>query len=115
MAKEWKDVTNYFSESRRHYNGKYLELDLVLEEKYEIQRYVVIDGDFEADYEIFVNVGKYYGSIYTNEPDRVFEEVKNEIYKESFKKNKFNVKFYEKLRDKYGLGLYNDAFFNLNL
>lgn len=28
MAK-WRDVTDYFSESQRHYNGKYLEQDEV--------------------------------------------------------------------------------------
>ena len=28
---KWKDVTNNFSEEARHYNGKYLEIDYVLD------------------------------------------------------------------------------------
>lgn len=31
--KEWRDITNNYSEKRRHYNGKYLEKSLLLDEE----------------------------------------------------------------------------------
>ena len=41
MEKEWKDITNYFSEKQRHYNGKYLVVDYLLDEEIEVQLYEV--------------------------------------------------------------------------
>ena len=113
MKKEWKEVTNYFSEEARHYNGKYLLKSIVLEDVIELQLYEVLEGDFEADYEIFIAAGKYYGSIYTNEPYEIYDEIKQAIYKESFNKNKYQKRFFKKLREKYGLGLYSDAFVSM--
>ena len=114
MEKEWKEVTNYFSEEQRHYNGKYLELDIVLEDAYELQLYRVIDtSKFSGKYEIFVNLGDRYGPIYLNEPEETFEAIKKEIYEESFKENRFSHEFYSKLSKKYDLAFPTDAFFNL--
>ena len=39
--KDWKDLTNYFNEKQRHYNGKYLLVDYLLDEKNEVQLYEV--------------------------------------------------------------------------
>ena len=31
--KEWRDIANNYSKKRRHYNGKYLEKSLLLDEE----------------------------------------------------------------------------------
>lgn len=114
MEKEWKDVTNYFSEKQRHYNGKYLELDLVIDNIAEIQLYRVINtSEFPGKYEIFVNLGDRYGSLYKDDPYETFEAIKKELYDESFKENKFSHEFYSKLSKKYGISFPTDAFFSL--
>ncbi len=43
--KEWRDIANNYSKKRRHYNGKYLEKSLLLDEETEIQLYRVIEKE----------------------------------------------------------------------
>ncbi len=109
------DVTNYFTKSQRHYNGKYLELDLVLDNTIEIQLYTVIDKNkFDNDFEIFVNLGDRYGSIYLDDPYETYEAIKKDLYEESFKENSFSHEFFDELSKKYDIHYAIDAYFALN-
>ena len=66
---------------RKHYNGKYLLEDHVLNEKYEVQLWKVIETErLDYNYEIFVNMPKFYASCYPDvKPYEVFNEIKKEI------------------------------------
>lgn len=87
MEKQWIDITNNYSEDSRHYNRKYLEKSFLLDEEIEIQIYEVIKDEFDYTHEIFVNCKHFYGSTYPkNNPYELFEQMKGDIYKESFKK-----------------------------
>lgn len=87
MEKEWKDITNYFSEKQRHYNGKYLVVDYILDEEIEVQLYEVEEEWFDYEYEIFVNSDPFYGSTYQDKDFyEMIEATKKDIYEESFKK-----------------------------
>lgn len=110
--KEWRDITNNYSEKRRHYNGEYLEKSLLLDEETKIQLYKVIEDGFDYDYEIFVNHEKFYGSTYPDNPYEAFEQMKEDLYKESFKKNKYSKKFINEFTTKYHIWISSDCFFS---
>ena len=57
---EWKDVTDTFSEERRHYNGKYLEQDEVYGDELEVS----IFSALEEEWEIYFSFGIFYGIVY---------------------------------------------------
>ena len=114
MEKEWKDITNYFSEKQRHYNGKYLVVDYLLDEEIEIQLYEVEEDGFDYEYEIFVNSNPFYGSTYPDtDPYEMLEAMKKDIYEESFKKNKYSKKFINAFAKKYDLGIAADSYFSM--
>lgn len=50
---KWEDVTDYFSESRRHWKGRYLEIDEVAFGQIECSLFSCPDDDWE----IFVKYG----------------------------------------------------------
>lgn len=111
MEKEWVDITDNYSERSRHYNGKYLLKSMLLDEEVEIQIYSFDDDEYV--YEIFVNSEKFYGSCYPREGAfEIYEQMKNDIYKESFKKNKYSKNFINRFADKYNLGIAFDSFFS---
>lgn len=110
--KEWRDITNNYSEKSRHYNGKYLEKSLLLDEEMEIQLYKVIESGFDYDYEIFVNHEKFYGSTYPDDPYTTYEKMKDDLYNESFKKNRYSKKFINEFIEKYKIGIASDSFFS---
>lgn len=111
MEKEWIDITDNYSERSRHYNGKYLQKSMLLDEEVEIQIYTIDDDEYV--HEIFVNSEKFYGSCYPREGAyEVYEQMKNDIYKESLKKNKYSSNFINKFAEKYGLCIAPDSFFS---
>ena len=84
---------------------------MLLDEEVEIQIYSFDDDDYV--YEIFVNSEKFYGSCYPREGAyEIYEQMKNDIYKESLKKNKYSKNFINRFADKYNLGIAADSFFS---
>ena len=68
-------------------------VDYLLDEKIEVQLYEVEEG-FDYKYEIFVNSAPFYGSTYPDTDSyEMMETMKNDIYEENFKKNKYSRKF----------------------
>lgn len=113
MENKWEDVTDCFSEKREHYNGKYLLEDHVLNEKYEVQLWKVIETErLDYNYEIFVNMPKFYASCYPDvKPYEVFNEIKKEIEGRLKLKNPFPWPYIEKFIKKYNMGIAMDSFF----
>lgn len=70
----WKNVTNTFSEKRRHYMHTYLEICEVYDEAVEVS----VFSSESQPYEIYVSYGNMYGIIYSNVEDTYakFEEIK---------------------------------------
>ena len=60
MANSWRDVTDCFSESQRHYRGTYMEIDEVYDESVEVSLFSAPD----EKYEIYISYGRMYGTIY---------------------------------------------------
>ena len=117
MPKEWKEITDYFSEKRRHYNGKYMLVDYLLDDNIEVQLYKSEDDDDpEMKYEIFFIAPHFYGSTYPDtEPYKIVEAMKEDLYKESLKKKPFSDKFIGMFCKKYSIEIPFDAFFNFKL
>lgn len=121
----WIDVTNTFTEERKHYNGVYLEFSNVY-----------VDGECDADdvdeesaiievcyyssetkpYEIYFTFGKMFGIIYTNEKDgrSLVEKVKDELVKEYEKNKEPSNSFINTFCEKYDVCISNDMFFNFD-
>ena len=101
MKKEWKDFTGFYSGESKF--GKCLLGYYVLDNAVEVRLYKVVESGFDYRYEIFVHFSKLcYGSIYLDkEPYKLMEEMKKDIYEESFKKNRYSRKFTDDLSRKY--------------
>lgn len=82
-----------------------------MKKQIEIQLYRVIEDCFDYDYEIFVNYEKFYGSTYPNNPYGTFEQMKEDLYKECFKKDKYSKKFINEFTTKYHIWISSDCFF----
>ena len=95
---------------RKHYNGKYLLEDHVLNEKYEVQLWKVIETErLDYNYEIFVNMPKFYASCYPDvKPYEVFNEIKKEIEGRLKLKNPFPWPYIEKFIKKYNIEIVNE-------
>ncbi len=110
MSKEWVNVTDYFSENQRHYNGKYLEIDEVYDEVVEVSYF----SSPEDENEIYVSLGIMHGIVYVheNEADEKRNQIKAELEKE-YKKNGENPSkdFINRFAEKYELCLPNDIYF----
>lgn len=113
MENKWEDITDYFSQERKYYNGKYMLKDHVLNKKYEVQLWEVIETDrLDYNYEIFVNMPKFYASCYPDEkPYELFDEIKKEIEGRLKLKNPFPWPYIEKFMKKYNMGMAIDSFF----
>lgn len=57
---QWKDVTDTFSESQRHYKNTYLEICEVLDGVLEISLF----SSAKSAYEIYFSFGKMFGIVY---------------------------------------------------
>lgn len=117
VKKEWKEITNNYSERQRHFNGKYLLVSYLLDGEIdggvEVQLYEVEEDGFDYQYEIFVNSEPFYGSTYPeSNPYEFMEEMKKVIYEESFKKNRYSKKFINAFAKRFDLGVAADSFFS---
>ena len=106
----WKNVTNAFSEKRRHYRNTYLEICEVYDEAVEVS----VFSSESQPYEIYVSYGRMYGVIYSNAEDAYakLEEIKKVLEKE-YKENKEPTdEFIEAFAEKYQLELPQDIIFD---
>ncbi len=106
----WKNVTNTFSEKRRHYMNTYLEICEVYDEAVEVS----VFSSESQPYEIYVSYGRMYGIIYCNAEDAYtkLEEIKKVLEKE-YKENKEPTdEFVETFAEKYQLELPQDIIFD---
>ncbi len=110
--KEWVNVTNYFSERKRHYNHKYLEIDEVYDDLIEVSFF----SSNEDRNEIFFSFDKMYGTIHVSpeEADQVREKVKKELVEEYIKNKKPSKDFINSFCEKYHVNILGDVFFALN-
>ncbi len=109
---EWKNVTNYFSEERRHYKNTYLEIDYVADDKIEVSLFSSKDDL----YEIYVNFGIMFGIVYVEEKDayETYYEIKDKIEEEYIKNKEPSDEFINEFGEKYKICLPNDLFFDLD-
>ena len=106
----WKEATDSFSEEERHYNGKYLLIDHVLDGKIEVSLFSSDD-----DWEIYFSFGIMHGIVYVDKDNALkrFGEIKNDIEREYKKNTKPTSEFIDYFDNKYGICLPNDLYFNL--
>lgn len=112
MINDWKDVTNTFSEERRHYSGTYLEICEVYDDALEVSVFSAVDNP----YEIYVSYGIMYGIIYCREEEAYekFEEIK-QVLEKAYKENKEpSDEFIKTFVEKYELCIPNDMFFDMS-
>ena len=111
MSKEWVNVTDYFSEAQRNYNGKYLEIDEVYDEVVEVSYFSSPDDENE----IYISLGSLYGIAYVHENDA--EEIRYQMkaeLEEEYKRNGENPSetFINSFAKKYKLCLPSDIYFS---
>lgn len=110
---EWKDVTECFSESQRHYKDTYLEQDEVYDDELELS----IFSSEVSDYEIYFNYGRFYGIVYAKAEDAysVRDNIKKEL-EEAYKKEKEpSSEFINQFSAKYNVQLPMDIYFDFDL
>lgn len=109
---EWKNVTEFFSEVQRYYNGKYLEIDEVYDEKVEVSVFSAVD----EPYEIYFSYDIFYGIVYAEEGNvyEIRDEMKRELQAEYEKNKKATAEFINKFVKKYDVCMPGDMFFNFD-
>lgn len=110
---EWKNVTDYFSEEQRHYNGKYLEIDEVYDDEVEVSVFSALN----EPYEIYFSYDKFYGIVYA-EKEVVYEvrdKMKRELQAEYEKNKKVTNEFINQFAEKYDVNMPPDILFNFDL
>lgn len=110
---EWKNVTEYFSEAQRHYNGKYLEIDEVYDEEVEVSVFSAID----EPYEIYFSYDIFYGIVYAEKENvyKIRDEMKRELQAEYEKNKNVTDEFIRNFARKYNVCMPGDIFFNFDL
>lgn len=110
---EWKNVTEYFSEEQRHYNGKYLEINEVYDDLVEGSVFSAI-GD---PYEIYFSYDRFYGIVYVQEENvyEIRDEMKRELQAEYEMNKNVTGEFINKFAEKYDVCMPEDIFFNFGL
>lgn len=109
---EWKNVTDFFSEEQRRYNGKYLEIDEVYDDKVEVSVFSAID----EPYEIYFSYDIFYGIVYVEE-EKVYEvrdAMKRDLQAEYEKNKKVTNEFIKKFSKKYSVSMPGDVLFNFD-
>ena len=110
MSKKlWKDVTDTFSDERRHYHNTYMEICEVLGETIEISLF----SSEEDLWEIYVSFGPMYGISYADVENawEIREQMKHEIAEEYEKnKEKPSDSFINPFAEKYKLTIENSIF-----
>ena len=106
----WWNVTNTFSEERRHYSNTYLEICEVYDEAVEVSVFSAVANP----YEIYVSYGIMYGIIYCDKEEAYekFEEIKQVLQKDYEENKEPSDEFMRMFIDTYGLCLPNDVLFD---
>lgn len=116
----WKEVTDTFSEKRRHYKDTYLEIDQVFFNKKETPVCEVsLFSSKTSPYEIYVYYGALYGIIYTDAKHGydLQKEIMS-VFEEEYKKRNSKVpskKFVHEFREKYHVELAMDTYFDADI
>ena len=107
---QWKDVTNTFSESRRHYKNTYLEICEVMDEVVEISLFSSPDDLFE----IYFSFGIMYGIVYAPEEEAVEkrDQMKADLEQEYLRNKEPSREFINSFAKKYDVQLPNDVLFD---
>ena len=105
---KWIDVTESFSEARRHYQNTYMEICEVLDDLVEISLFSSTDGPFE----IYVSFDIMYGVSYVEARDakKVRTDMKEDLEREYKKNHKPSDGFIKSFTDKYRLRIENSLF-----
>ena len=106
----WKNVTDVFSESERHYNGKYLEICEVYDNLVEVNLFSSQD---DLD-EIYMSFGRFYGIVYVErEKAAALRDEIKKVLIEEYKVNKEpSGEFINSFANKYKVCIPNDMFFD---
>jgi len=110
---KWEDVTDTFSERARHYNGKYLEICEVYDDKVEVSLFSSPDDL----YEIYLSIGIFYGIVYVDkeEATTLRQAMKKELVEEYKVDKGPSDNFINTFGEKYKVCLPDDILFNFNL
>ena len=76
----WENVTEFFSENERNYNGKYLEICEVYDDKLEVSLF----SSKDSQHEIYMSFGIFYGIIYVEKETEysLRQEIKKALVEE---------------------------------
>ena len=109
---KWKNVTDAFTESERHYSSTYLEICEVYDDKLEISLF----SSQEGLYEIYMSFGIFYGIIYVEKEKATAlrQEIKKELVEEYSTNKEPSDDFINSFAKKYEVCLPNDIFFNVD-
>jgi hypothetical protein len=107
---EWKNVTETFSEKQRHYNGKYLEISRVYDNKVEVSLF----SSPKDSYEIYFCYDIMHGIIYVEKEksDELYKEIIQVLEAEYKKHKKATGEFIDYFCGKYKVCLPSDMYFN---
>ena len=108
--KEWKNVTDSFSEEQRHYKNTYMEICEVYDEVVEVSLF----SSKTDPYEIYFSYGIMYGIIYVEkeDADAKREEIKKELQAEYRKSREPSDEFVTSFVKKHHVCFPNDIVFD---
>lgn len=108
--KEWKNVTDSFSEEQRHYKNTYMEICEVYDEVVEVSLF----SSRTDPYEIYFSYGYMYGIIYVEkeDADAKREEIKKELQAEYRKNREPSDEFADSFTKKHHVCFPNDIVFD---
>ena len=108
---QWRNVTNTFSESRRHYKDTYLEICEVLDEVVEIS---LFSSAMDKPYEIYFSFGIMYGIVYVEKENayKKREQMKSDLEEEYRSNKEPSDKFINEFVRKYDVCLPSDTLFD---
>ena len=109
----WENVTEFFAEDERTYNGKYLEICEVYDDKLEVSLFSSKDSQFE----IYLSFGIFYGIIYVEKETEysLRQEIKKALVEEYSGKKEPTGDFINAFAEKYSVCLPDDIFFNFDI
>ncbi len=107
---QWVNVTDTFSESRRHYKNTYLEICEVFGGEVEVSLF----SSEDAPYEIYFSFGIMYGIVYAEreEADAKREQMKADLEQEYLKNKEPSDEFINSFAKKFDVCLPSDVLFD---
>lgn len=114
-AMGWRNVTEEFSEERRHYKNLYLEECEVLDSEAEVSLFIADSPD--DDCEVYFSFGIFHGVVYATFADArdKFETMRREIEDERTRNGEPSPEFINSFCERYGVALPNDIFFDIDM